>query len=118
MKPQQCVTRTTGVGRCGRSGFAAPRRAMGRKLELSSHVLEELRSGLEEREIETGGTEEEPLDRAVSNLGVCVHRREGPPWLPLGRVEMKGVERAAVTPRVMTLLITFIKVLINDQICC
>jgi hypothetical protein len=49
------------------------------------------RSDWEEREREIGGTREEPLDGAVSDLGARVHPREGPPWLPLGRVEMEGV---------------------------
>jgi hypothetical protein len=66
----------------------------GRKLELSSHVLVDP-TGRREREI--GGTREEPLDGAVSDLGVRVHPREGPPWLPLGRVEREGVERVAPT---------------------
>jgi hypothetical protein len=43
------------------------------------------------------GTGEEPFDGAVRDLGECVRRREGPPWLSLGRVKRQGVERAAPT---------------------
>jgi hypothetical protein len=89
MKPLQHALRTTGAGRCGRSRFAALWRARGGS--WSSHRMSwSIRLG-GEREREIGGTREEPLDGAVSDLGARVHPREGPPWLPLGRVEMEGV---------------------------
>jgi hypothetical protein len=64
----------------------------GGSLELSSHVLVELRSGWEERERDWGHRR-----GAASDLDTRVCRRESPPWLPLGRVEREGVETAAPT---------------------
>jgi hypothetical protein len=77
----------------GRSAAAGPGAEV-----WSSHRMSWLNSdpaGRKEREI--GGTGEEPLDGAASDLDTRVCRREGPPWLPLGRVEREGVETAAPT---------------------
>jgi hypothetical protein len=85
MKLLQHALRTTGAGRCGRSRFAALWRAWGGS--WSSHRMSWSNLDLAGRRERDWGTGEEPFDGAVRDLGECVRRREGPPWLPLGRVK-------------------------------